>query len=520
MPLLSRRDNTSTIPPMARPKKGRIGEISTSWARGFAGVLRRTGLWPTAPQYLGGTSAISYALARSLYRNDNKSSNLGAGFCKRIVNAIVDFVELPHAASGDEVVDEFLTNAIHNYWAPQLQQMVRDSARDADTVVRVRRYDQNNPLISPDEWETCYLEIVPPETVAIFYKQGGDKGEIESAYIRHEYNETVEQAGTVGGMLRQPIFRQHVIIEEITADDYRYFDETEGEWRDDLHEINAWGFVPLLEVHNEYDEGLKGGQSEFESPLPFIMAFHDVFSQALVAHKAHAIPKAKFKVHDMMNFIANNWPDSFDLDETGRPILDTFNGSVSWKGTEMLFFDAEGEDADLLQVQSALGDSKTLLDFILTCIAITSETPKSLLMDQTVQDADEMIPFSKKIARKRRNYTEAIQGICKMVLAINFMTPSRVPLAWEEITPEIALKKSQALQQDVMSYETLATRQVISDNTIRRSLRTHIPAMRPGTQEASDAKKNVDLAPPGGVVSSGSVKGTDSGNSNVPGNQN
>jgi hypothetical protein len=102
----------------------------------------------------------------------------------------------------------------------------------------------------------------------------------------------------------------------------------------------------------------------FESALPFIMAFHDVMGQTLDAHKAHSIPKAKFRVHDMMSFIASNWPDAFDRDENGQPIMDTFNGNISWKGTEILFMDAE-EDVDFLQAQSNIGDSKTLLDFLL-----------------------------------------------------------------------------------------------------------------------------------------------------------
>jgi hypothetical protein len=524
------RDKTSLDrPPMARPKKSRIGEISTSWANTFAGVFRRRGLWPSAPQYQSGSTCLTYALARALYRNDNKASNLGAGFGKRIVNSIVDFTDLPMAASGDEVVDEFLNNAIHNYWSAPIQQFIRDLCRDADSVIRVRRHDTNNKLVAVDEWESCYLEIVPPETVAIYYKENGDNLEIDVAYIRHEITHVEERANDTGATLMQPTLRNHVLIEELTADRFRYYDETTGEWRDDLEQPNSWGFVPLVEGFNEYDAVLKGGQSEFESPLPFIMAFHDVVSQTLVAHKAHSIPKAKFKVHDMMNFIASNWPEAFDLDETGLPMLDTFNGQISWKGTEMLFFDAEGEDAEFLEVKSALGDSKELLDFLLTCISISSETPKSILMDQTVQDADEMVPFSKKINRKRKYFSDPLQMVCKMVLAINYMEPVRVPLSWEEITPDIALKKSQALQQDVMSFETLATRQVISDGTIRRSLRRSIPAMKAGTQEASDAKKNVDLTPTapavtggasGAPVSTGSTKGTDSGNTKVPGNQN
>lgn len=513
---------TTDAPPLARPKKGRIGEITSSWANIWSGI-RRKGLWPTAVQYASGSSKLTYALARALYRNDQATSNLGAGFCKRIVNSIGDFMSLPMSATGDEIVDEFLNTCIHTYWSAELIQMIRDGSRDADVIIRVKRHDPENPLVTPDEWESCYLEVVPPETCAIFYRQTGDKSEIEVAYIRHEIEEILEGAEDSGRTLRQPITRPHVIIEEITPERYRYYDETDGEWRDDLEEINDWNFVPLVEGFNEYDAGLQGGQSEFESPLPFIMAFHDVMSQTLVSHKAHSIPKAKFKVNDMMNFIKNNWPESFDIDETGQPILDSFNGSISWKGTEMLFFDADGEDAEFLEVQQANNGSKELLDFLLTCISISSETPKSILMDQTAQDADEMVPFSKKINRKRVNWTPTIQMVCKMVLAINFMPPTRVPLSWEEITPELALKKSQQLQQDVMSMETLATRQVISDDTIRRSLRRSIPAMKSGTQEKSDAKKNVDLlaAGAGGApVSPQSTTGSDAGNKKTAGRPN
>lgn len=515
------RSERQELPPLAEPKKGLIGEISTGWASAFRDGIRsfRRTFWPASPSYAG--TAISYQLARKLYRNDDKKSNLGSGFCRRIVNSVVDFVGTPWSSTGDEITDEFLNKGIHTYWVNEIQQMIRDATRDAETIVRVRRYDPENPLISAEEWEMCYLEIVPPESCAIYYKEGGDKGQIETAYVRHEIEVKEEPASDIGRVLRQPRVRTHVLIEEITSEDYRYFDETEGKWRDELAATNSWGFVPFLEVKNEYDSVLQGGQSDFESPLPFIMAFHDVLSQTLMAHKAHSIPKAKFRVHDMLTFIAHNWPDSFERDETGQPMLDSFSGEISWKGTEILFMDAE-EDVDFLQAQSALGDSKTLLDFLLECIAITSETPKSILMSQTAQDADEMVVFSKKINRKRGYFTEAIQTICKMVLAINHMEPTKVPLTWDEITPDIALKKAQSLQQDVMSYEVLATRQVISDRTIRETLRPAIPAMKSPQQEATDAKKNIPLPTTGtaGTTSPGSVKGTDSGNKNVPGNQN
>lgn len=520
MPLLPRsRDKTSLDrPPLSKPKKGRIGEITTEWARDFRDSMRRLrrGFWPTATNY--GRETLSYADARRLYRNTDKNANLGSGFGRRIVNSVPDFMGLPMSATGDEIVDEFLNNGIQNYWAAELQQAIREAVRDGDTVLRVRRHNPDNPLISPDEWETCYLEVVPPETVAIYYSTDGDTTEIARAYVRHEVDMVIEGATSDSRALRQPQVRTHVIIEEITPTTYRYWDESEGEWLDDQQRVNPWGFVELVEVFNEFDSAVEGGQSDFEGPLPFIMAFHDVLQQSLVSHKAHAIPKATFKVHDMMNFIANNWPDSFERDELGQIDPNTFNGQISWKGTEMIFVEPD-EDVGFAEVTSSLGDSKTLLDFLLTCIAIASETPKSVLMDQTAQDADEMIPFSKKIERKRYGFTKPIQQVCKMVLAINFMEPTKVPLAWEDITPDIALKKSQALQQDVMSYEVLATREVISDATIRRSLKRLIPAMKSGTEETADAKKNVvPVDPATGGASTAS--GSDAGNKKTTGNQN
>lgn len=92
------------------------------------------------------------------------------------------------------------------------------------------------------------------------------------------------------------------------------------------------------------------------------------------------------------------------------------------------------------------------------------------------------------------------------------MEPAIIPLSWGEITPAIALQKAQVLEQNVMAGEVLAQRQVISDRTIRETLRPHLPAMKSPQQEAADAKKNFEL-PIAGATSAGAIKETDSGNS-------
>jgi hypothetical protein len=126
-----------------------------------------------------------------------------------------------------------------------------------------------------------------------------------------------------------------------------------------------------------------------------------------------------------------------------------------------------------------------------------------------------MVPFVKKIIRKRQNFTKDIQAICKMALSINHMEPVRIPLAWEEVTPGIALVKAQALQQDVMSMEVLATREVISDQTVRSTLRPAIPVMKSSTEEAKDSTKNKQMpvtnAGSSSPTSTQSAQGSDSG---------
>jgi len=498
--------------PAKRHKSGIIGEISTNWTKGLRSSFRsfRRTFWPTRSNY--GGSQISYERTRSLYRNDDPKANLGSGVCRRIINSSMDFIGLPRAATGDEIVDEFLDRCIHVYWAPEILEMYRNACRDADTVVRIRRDAMNDPLVSPEEWESCYLEIVDPERVVIYYSLE-NKRIIEKAYIRHEIEEILEEAQISGRSLTLPQVREHKIIEEITSDAYRYYDETEGEWREELEQPNPWGFVPLREVHNEFESSLEGGQSDYEASMPFIFALHDVMSQTLMAHKAHSIPKAKFKVNDMLSFLANNWPDAFEMDDQGRPIPGTFNGEISWKGTEILFMESE-EDVEFLEATSVLGDSKILMEFLINCIAITSEVPHSILMNQSVQaiNEDEMTPFVKKINRKRFFFTQDIQAICKMALAINHMVPVRVPLAWEEVTTKDALDKAAALQQDVMSLEVLATREVISDQTVRSTLRSKVPVMKSSSKEAKDAEGNKQIEMQStGTTSPQSVKGTDSG---------
>jgi hypothetical protein len=470
-----------------------LGGLRMAWSG-----VRRT-FWPGRPVY--DNTKVNYEIARQLYRNDGNDSNLGAGFCRPIIDLTVEFMGMPRASTGDEIYDDHINDCIETYWGDSLQQMIRNACRDSHTIVRIRRKDmKSNVLVEREESEACFFEIYEPERVAIYYDER-DAEVIDRAYITHtiemidEDEEDRLERGTRGVSIL-PRVREHVIIEEITRELFRYYDQTEGAYKDEWEEPNTWGFVPLREVFNEFDSALSGGQSDLEGPYPFIRAFHDVLGQALAAHKYHSVPKVQLKINEIQTFLMNNFPDSFETDASGQPVPGTFNGNVSWKGLEILFFQAEEGGAEFLEAKSVLGDSKTLLEFLLDCICISSETPEWAFMRvegaTAGRETSQMLPFIKKIERKRLNYKADFQHLFKMALKITGLSPITMKLSWEEITVQDFVTRMQGLQQMFMALELALQRKLISDRTAQETIRPFLPAMKSPEEESKDAEDNFD----------------------------
>lgn len=467
----------------------KIGEQITSVTDSLRSSFRSLGreVWPRIPLY--DNSKVDYDLARKLYRNDDSKLNLGSGFSRIIIDTTVAFIGIPHVKGGDnELNDNFLNECLQNYWRAELQQMVRDSCRDSKVIVRVRQHSFEDPLVAQAERDHCYLEIVPPERCRILYDP--DNAEIiHMALIdfRNEVpRENFEEQLKRGRTISEPQVILEDIVEVITADSFRYFNVTRGEWMDDWERVNKWGFVPLVEVFNEYDASLSGGQSDLEGAYPFILAFHDVLGQALAAHKYHSIPKIKLKVHDVISFLTNNFPDVIDQ-TTGQ----VKSGSkISWRGTEILFM-LQDEDASFLEAQSVLGDSKTLLEFLLDCISIASETPEWAFMRVegagTGQLNAQTMPFMKKMDRKRGNFQPYFQRLLKMVMVIRGIAPNKPSLQWEPVRVEEFSTWAQAVQFLIMGLEVAVQRRIISKRTYRETLRTYLPSMRGPDEEEREA---------------------------------
>lgn len=450
-----------------------------------------TKFWPTHPSAEG--TVVNYDFCRSLYRNSGDNM-LGAGFAKPIVDLQVGFIGIPTASTDNEAVDNILNECLKDFWTKQIQEMFRDSLRDSKIVARLSKPDIFDPLMTIAEAEHCTIELLPPERVEI-ERNFRNRRVIDRAVIHHRFQIVMDSGDPTTGM--EPRVEEHDVLEIIDRDRYRFFDQNTNEWMDELETANTWDFVPLLEVFNEWDSALQSGQSEFESVVPFINAFHDVLTQGLQAHGYHSTPKLKLKLSDVIPFIRNNFPSAIDP-ATGGVIE---NAEVSWTGREVLFFNTT-EDGEFLEARSILGDTKTLLEFLLDCICIASETPEWAFMrvDSGSANSDrnaQTVPFVKKIDRKRINYAEPIQELLKMIQVVIGQVPVRPTISWEVVRSDDNLILMQAFQQLVMGLEVAAQRGEISDTTYRETIRRFLPVMKSPQQEATDAAKNVQPAIPG-----------------------
>jgi hypothetical protein len=454
--------------------------------------------FPQQPAY--DKTVVDYDLCRQLYRNDGTDTHLGAAFCKPIIDNCVSFVGMPSASSDSEELEAQLNDNIQIHWKSKLQEMYRNALRDSKTIVRIYQPRLDDPLATEREREACRLMIYEPERCVITYDPRNPDLILEAVIVtKVEFPDDI-QPRVDAPRGTKPQIKLHEIWEIITPEQTRFFDRETMEYITEWERPNPWGFVPLVEVYNEYDSALSGGQSDLESVYPFIKAFHEVTLQTLKAHRYHSIPKLKFQVSDITGFLRNNFPDT--IDETGQIIP---GASINWQGREVLVMGQE-DDLGFIEMKSVLDGSKVLLEFLIDCISIASETPEWAFMrveGGTSQGSlnAQTIPFEKKIERKRNMFQEPLQMICKMVIAINQGTPERVEFTWEELRTESLVNMAQAVQMLVMSYEVLLERKLISDNTARESLKQFriFRKMKAPEAEAKDAKDNFEIqmtAPP------------------------
>lgn len=450
-------------------------------------------------------STVNFEITRSLYRNDSEA-RLGSFVAKPIVDLQVGFMGLPVVSTANETLSERLNECIQEYWTDGIQQVFRDSIRDSKVIVKIFKPDIFDPLMTIEEAEHCKIECISPERVDLEYNPR-NKEVLDRALIRHKMVFIIDDGSVEEG--RDPQVEEHDVLEIIDRQRVKFWDQTASQWLDNLSSNNPYGFVNLMEVHNEWDTSLQGGMSDLEPVIPFMQALHDVVTQGLQAHKYHSTPKLKFKLADVGQFIKANFPDVWD--DSANTIKE--GSTISWRGQEIVFLQSD-DDAGFIEAKSVLGDTKILAEFIIDCICIASQTPEWAFMrvDSGSANSDrnaQTVPFVKKIERKRNNYTHSVQRLLKMAQLIMGQDIPVVPkISWRVVRVDDLMIQMQAFQQLIMGLEVAAQRGEISDETYRHAIRTFLPHMKASSQEERDAQASVQrnaeiqrqLAPPTPVV--------------------
>lgn len=465
-----------------------VGDLTRAilpWNWGLSGIRGmwsgiRVGLrfWP-ASHPTGEGSEVNYDVCRSYYRNDGESG-LGGGFAKPIVDLQVAFMGIPRATTDNEALNQFLNDCLTVYWMDEIQQMFRDTIRDSAVVIRLSRPDVLDPLMTLEEAEHCILETIPPELVDFEYDPR-NKRILRRAVVHHRMTFVINPGDIAAG--RDPITEIHDVLEMIDQESYRFFDKNTNSWLSDMETPNRQGFVPLLKIENEYDASLKGGTSDLETVIPFFRAFHDVLTQGLQAHSYHSTPKVVMKLIDIMPFIKNNMPEA--IDPATNEIRQ--HAEINWRGRELIMLQKD-EEVSFLEAKSVLGDTKLLLEFLIDCICIASQTPEWAFMrvDSGSANSDrnaQTVPFIKKIERKRRNYTKPVQELLKMAMVFQGVIPQRAAISWDTVRADDEVVQMQAFQQLVMALEVARERGEISDETYQDMLRRFVPVMKSNSQE-------------------------------------
>jgi hypothetical protein len=470
--------------------------VPTSWAslstiRYWGGPSLGLKFWPTKNPNLQGTQ-VNYDFCRQLYSNQTEMA-LGSAFAKPIVDLQVGFMGMPRVATENDAETQFLNECIEKFWTDEIQQGFIAAIRDSKCVIRISKPDIFDPLMTLDEARHGVIEILPPERVDIEYNPR-NKRIIERAVIRHTMLFVDDEGDPASG--RDPVTQEHDVLEIIDRESYKFFDQTTHEWLTEMESGNAAGFVPLLPAHNEWDAALQSGQSDLETVIPFIRAFHDVITQGLQAHGYHSTPKVVMNLEDVAPFIKNNFPDAVDPD-TGELKQ---SAEISWRGREILFLQVN-DKVQFLEAKSILGDTKILAEFLIDCICIASQTPEWAFMrvDSGSANSDrnaQTVPFVKKIERKRRNFNKVVQELCKMILVLNGQIPTRPSVSWEVVRADDQVVTMQAFQQLVMGLEVARQRGEISDATYQNMLRGFLPVMGSNTNEKSEPDAPVQGALP------------------------
>ncbi|MFA9457419.1 phage portal protein [Halalkalibacter sp. AB-rgal2] len=416
------------------------------------------------------SSKVDYQKARELYDNTDDEYKLGAGFVKPVVNTAAAFIGVPRFRSQDEDAEKILNEFMERYRA-RATRIHRNSIRDGDSYVWITREEQKNKTLYPSSPSTrIVLNILPPEQVQdiildpITSEPMAYILESEHTWVDDEFNK-----------------KKYKMIQIIKAGERIV--KVEGAKPPDLETgqiPSMWNFLPIVHFKNKSDEHEKYGKSDTEAIEPFLKAYHDVMIHAITGSKMHSTPKLKLKIKDVAAFLRNN----YGIDD---PVKFAKEGKgINLDGKEALFL-SESEDAEFIEVRSATGDAKLLLQLLFYCIVDTSETPEFVFGVHTpsslASTKEQMPVLVRKVERKRDQFSESWQHVARIVLAMTSHGENKnietyeTTLEWSEVDPRDSKESAEEIEIIVKALSQAVTNELISEDAAVQYLSRFIDTM-------------------------------------------
>ncbi len=450
------------------PKRPLIQRVAQALHRvvGEISVLRQADGWTGqySSSYSLNSSQVNYSMARGLYRNTLDNYKLGAGFAKPIINSTAGFMGAPHFTHVNKEGEQALEQ-VRQRWQGGFIRLNRNTLRDGDWYARIVRTASR---FNPKE-QQFDLQLIPPEWVT----------PIPNPITGHYQEMTISYPVTVPSKQKK---QSYTVTEKITPTTRTMAVEGDApaELRQQIESMqgtNPWGFIPVVHFKNEGEETALYGQSDLEPVEPFLKAYHDTMLHSVQGSRLFSRPKVRFSVRDVEQFIQDN----FSAEEIRA-------GSLKFAGKE-IFFMREGEDAQFITADTGLTGVTALLKFLFYCIVDVSETPEftfgTAVQSSKASVSEQLLPFTRKIERKRGMFGEQYGELGSMFLAMTAKTENialdtyQVDTVWDEISPRDDKAVADTIKAVVDGLTTAVESNMCSLEAASDFLREFVPTMLP-----------------------------------------
>lgn len=444
--------------------KRAIGEISK--LRQSLGLFGQViwGRWNVP--YVLSSSRVDYTLARQLYYNTHDDYKLGAGFAKPIINTLAGFMGVPRFYCEDEEAQLVLKKYAAR-WVSRMRRTHQRCLRDGDCFVMLANLAVKDPLYPEDDTRIEYV-IIPPEQVA----------DIEvDPLTRKPVAYTIQARNKWDGGRREYAVTQRIAADKVTV-------LVEGDAPPGLmseERANPWGFIPIVHFKNEPEETELFGFSELEAVEPYLKAYHDVMLQAIRGSKMHSTPRLKLKLKDVQRFLQNNFPEALAAMQRGEP------AKIDLRGHELLIFTDE-EDAEFIEVRSAIGDAVALLQLLFYCIVDVSEVPEfafGVHTPSSLASVKEQMPLLiRRVAGKREMVAECWQTLGRMLLVMYSKVTGKkfasydVEITWDAVVDRDEKEYADTLKTVVEALNTALQGGFISLEAAVNLLKQYVETMQ------------------------------------------